>query len=81
MGKTRLAVEAARAVAEDHGAAARRFADGILFTPLASVEAAEYLPAALASALAMRLHESATLSEQVIDFLRPKRMLLVLDNF
>ena len=81
VGKTRLAVEAARAVAEDHGAAARRFADGILFTPLASVEAAEYLPAALASALAMRLHESATLSEQVIDFLRPKRMLLVLDNF
>lgn len=81
VGKTRLAIEAARAVAEDHSVATRRFADGILFAPLASVESAEFLPAALANALAIELHQSAEVGTQVIDFLRPKRMLLVLDNF
>lgn len=81
VGKTRLAVEAARTVAEDQTNAARRFADGIHFAPLASVESADFLPAALANALGIGLHEGADVGAQVIDFLRPKQMLLVLDNF
>lgn len=81
VGKTRLAVEAARAMAEEQAGNACRFADGILFAPLASVESAEFLPAALANELAIGLHENAELGAQVIDFLRLKRMLLVLDNF
>lgn len=82
VGKTRLAIEAARSLAEQPVHAAARLKDGLVFVPLASVSSAELLPAALAAAFdGLTLHDRAGVSEQVIGFLRHKQLLLVLDNF
>lgn len=82
VGKTRLAIEAARSLAQQPGHAAARFQDGMVFVPLASASSAELLPAALAAAFdGLTLHDGASVSEQVIGFLRHKQLLLVLDNF
>jgi predicted ATPase len=73
MGKTRLAIEAASRL----GAG---FADGVRFTDLATVRAAGLVPAAIAGALGLN-----TSGDQVItdleSYLRPRQLLLVLDNF
>ncbi|MEZ4638933.1 MAG: hypothetical protein R2856_28895 [Caldilineaceae bacterium] len=58
------------------------FADGVYFVPLAAVTQPDLLIlSALASALALQLHERSPARTQVLDFLRQKRMLLVFDNF
>jgi predicted ATPase/transcriptional regulator with XRE-family HTH domain len=79
VGKTRLAVEAARRV-EDI------YADGVVFVPLAPVTAPAALPAAVARAMGHREltanddeHEDAV--GTLVDQLRPLHLLLVLDNF
>lgn len=76
MGKTRLAIEAASQAA----AMAGDFADGIFFVPLADVAGSDLLAPALANGLGLPLHEELPRS-QLLAYLRPKRMLLVLDNF
>lgn len=80
-GKTRLAIELARQIAAEPEGAGGRFADGVFFIALASVDSPEHLPATLAGVLGLTPHSGATVSDQVIDFLRHKQMLLVLDNF
>ncbi len=81
VGKTRLAVEAVRSLVEQPTHAAARFSDGIFFVPLASAGSVELLPTALASALGVTLHDGAGVGDQVIDYLRHRQTLLVLDNF
>ncbi|MEZ4836009.1 MAG: hypothetical protein R2873_29100 [Caldilineaceae bacterium] len=49
--------------------------------PLAAVTQPDLILSALASALALQLHERSPARTQVLDFLRQKRMLLVFDNF
>jgi predicted ATPase len=74
VGKTRLAVEAGRAV-QSH------FADGARFVDLAAVSRPEDVPSAIVQALAI-VSVSGEASEQtVIRFLGAKELLLVLDNF
>ena len=77
MGKTRLSIQAAQAVRAAH----LDFPDGLYFVPLAGVTGANLLPSALAHSLGLTLYGSAAPQEQVIDFLRHKCLLLVLDNF
>jgi predicted ATPase len=76
MGKTRLAIAAAeRLVAEDV------FADGVAFvdlTPLASP--ANLDAAAAALGLPLDPNPQRTPRAQLLDYLREKRLLLVLDN-
>lgn len=72
-GKTRLAVELARCVAE-------RFADGVAFVPLATVREADLAPAVVASALGAPPTSDQPL-DALIAHLRGREMLLVLDNF
>jgi predicted ATPase/DNA-binding SARP family transcriptional activator len=83
-GKTRLALEAARRLSP-------RFPDGVVFAPLATLEAGRLLPAALAEVLSLWRRTQDRVPSgtdsiasgshgELIDFLREKRMLLILDN-
>mgnify|MGYP001293442349 FL=1 len=76
MGKTRLAVAAAEALAERPG-----YVDGIYFVSLAKTAASDLLPSALAAALGINLGGAADPADQLAAFLRPMHALLVLDNF
>jgi predicted ATPase/class 3 adenylate cyclase len=74
VGKTRLAVEAARAVQSD-------FADGARFVDLAPVSRSEDVPSAIAQALTIVSVSGETSEQAVTRFLGAKELLLVLDNF
>jgi serine/threonine protein kinase/two-component SAPR family response regulator len=73
IGKTRLAVEAVK-VHES------RYAHGACFVPLAPLRSAEAIVPAVAQALGLRLYEGAEPSEQVLDYLQSRNLLLILDN-
>ncbi|MFQ5343160.1 MAG: BTAD domain-containing putative transcriptional regulator, partial [Anaerolineae bacterium] len=73
-GKTRLALEIA---AEQ----APLWQAGVWFVPLAGVPAADQLVEALAIALELGTTDGPVKPEQLIDFLRPKESLLILDSF
>jgi len=75
-GKTRLAVEAAKH-RRDH------YQHGVHFAPLASVASPDLLPAAVAASLGFEIDTDFGTSpgEQLMDFLRARTTLLVLDNF
>jgi predicted ATPase/DNA-binding SARP family transcriptional activator len=74
IGKTRLAIESAR---EHVGI----FRDGVYFVSLLSASSATQLPAMIANALGMIFTERGDPQSQLIDFLRRKNILLLLDNF
>ena len=84
MGETRLALKAAEGIVAASDLS-QRFADGVFFVPLENVGEADGLVSALISAISAEsgfpLHVDAPLQEQLIHFLRPKALLLVLDNF
>ncbi|HEY2803649.1 MAG TPA: adenylate/guanylate cyclase domain-containing protein, partial [Actinomycetota bacterium] len=73
-GKTRLALHVAR---EQLG----RFADGVLFVPLAAVVDPGLVPSAIAGGLGVREDPTRPLIDSVNDHLRERELLLVLDNF
>ncbi len=74
VGKTRLALEAARD-------AANLFPDGVTFVALASLNKAELVVPTLIQSLGLRETKSQTPREVLRTHLRVKRLLLVLDNF
>jgi predicted ATPase/Tfp pilus assembly protein PilF len=80
MGKTRFSVAAA-----EQQLAAANFSEGIIFISLAPLADVDQVPAAMADALSLPLEagtrQQRTPRQQVLDFLRNKEMLLVLDNF
>lgn len=73
VGKTRLAIELA---------ANRRecFGDGVSFVSLASISNSTFIPAAIADTLGLALHGVDDPGSQLLDYLRTKQLLLVLDN-
>lgn len=73
-GKSSLAQEVA-------GAARGEFADGVCLVELASVSTATEVRPAILRALSERDGISYTLATDPLRYLRPKRLLLVLDNF
>jgi predicted ATPase len=81
VGKTRLALQAAAEALE-------AFGDGVVFVPLATVAAPELVPAAVAQALGLREDRgdggdepaAPALRDLLRDALRPRALLLVLDN-
>ena len=84
IGKTRLALEAARRELESVPASAgmtSSFADGVFFVSLAPLEAAGEIVSTLASALDFHFQDSGNEQEQLLNYLRNKQMLLVMDNF
>ncbi len=80
IGKTRLALQTSRELAG-------KFNEGTCFVPLAPVASADLVAAAVANVfhLKFRIHRAdepeQTQMEQLLDFLREKDVLLVLDNF
>ena len=74
IGKTRLAIQAARSETE-------RFAHGIHFVDLTQVPSAELLSAAILRGLRAPQQAGAGPDEHLLDFVRDKQMLLVLDNY
>lgn len=73
-GKTRLALEAGVQVGGG-------FADGVFFVPLAPLRSVEALLPALAQSLGFFFHEESDPLRQLLDYMRQKELLLVLDNF
>ena len=74
VGKTRLALQVAEALAE-------QFADGASFVALDQVSDADGVVPAIAQALTFQEEKSHSLVEQVKMALREQALLLVLDNF
>lgn len=74
MGKTRLALQAARRAQAD-------FADGVCLVRLEAVEAPDLLAAAIADGLAFPLSGKQTPTAQLLAYLQEREMLLLLDNF
>ena len=74
VGKSRLAVET---VSNLEGL----FRDGCYFIPLASVSSADYLVSAIANALGFSFQGFRKPKDQLLDLLRERQILLVLDNF
>ena len=74
IGKTRLALRAAADVVDD-------FDDGVWFVPLAAVQTADAVPAAVATALDAHPGPGEALVDTLVRHVGERRMLLVLDNF
>ncbi|MEZ4869781.1 MAG: tetratricopeptide repeat protein [Caldilineaceae bacterium] len=74
IGKTRLALAAAAQVVD-------AFPDGVFFVPFAPVGEVNAIVPAIAETLHFTFYSSSTPTEQLLDYLRQKKLLLVLDNF
>ncbi len=74
-GKTRLSIQAASEVGKE-------FPHGVFFAPLASLQSADALVPAIAKALDFSFYrEEERPRQQLLNYLREKRLLLILDNF
>ena len=74
IGKTRLAVELARAVHAD-------YADGVRFVSLATTESAELVAATVATVMGVAPLPDEPALDGLVRLIGDKRMLVVLDNF
>ena len=75
VGKTSVALHAA-ADQRDSG----RFRDGVWWCELAAIRDPGAVPAALATALEIQQRQGLTALERLVEYLRPRQLLLVLDN-
>lgn len=74
IGKTHLAIQVATQQAE-------RYAHGVFFVALASIESADLLVAAIADALKLQFSGSSPPQQQLLNYLQKKEVLILLDNF
>jgi len=74
IGKTRLALQATTDCIE-------KFADGVFFVPLTPVGSASLIAAAIASALDISFYSKDDPAVQIVNYLRGKRILLLMDNY
>jgi predicted ATPase/transcriptional regulator with XRE-family HTH domain len=94
VGKTRLAIEVASCIAArishyqgyDGGDGqdrdvAEAFIDGVVFVPLASVGTPNQIPSSIGEALHLSFAGQQDPTAYLLEYLRDRRMLLVLDNF
>ncbi len=72
-GKTRLAIKVAGDLLED-------FSDGVWFVELASLTDPELLPHNVATALGLQLQSGLTIRSALIEYMREKKYLLLIDN-
>lgn len=81
MGKTRLALETAHRMAADATKLHAPFSDGIFFVPLQPVTSPELIVSAVANVFKVTFFGEQDTKGQLLDTLRGKNLLLVLDNF
>jgi predicted ATPase/DNA-binding NarL/FixJ family response regulator len=73
IGKTRIALEVGRAIANEYG-------DGVGLVDLAPLSDVALIAQTVASALGVREHSERRLLDVVVDALRSRQILLILDN-
>jgi predicted ATPase len=73
-GKTRLALEAAKARLDAHE-------HGVFFISLAPLEDVSAIVPAVADVLGFRFYSGGTPQEQLLSYLRQKNLLMILDNY
>ncbi len=78
-GKTRLAIEVGIAAVEN-ARASGCFPSGVFFVDLAPLQAAEAMVPAIAAALGFSFYQGGKPCRQLLDFLREKSLLLILDD-
>lgn len=74
VGKTRLAIEAGRALLQE-------FRDGVYLVELAAVHDPALVPSVTATVLGVDDADSRSTAKSVVDFLSQKDLLLIFDNF
>ncbi|MFL6238862.1 MAG: ATP-binding protein [Actinomycetes bacterium] len=74
VGKTRLAVQACAEVID-------KFPDGVFYVPLAPLQDPALIPSAVASAIGLRTASNRAIEDALLDYLRDRHLLLLLDNF
>jgi len=75
-GKTRLAIEAGTAQLKNN-----QFVNGVFFISLAPLETIEVIVPTIASSLGFSFYGGGEPRQQLLDYLREKAMLLIVDNF
>jgi len=73
VGKTRLAIQVAADLAS-------QFADGVAFISLASLQDPELVEPTVARALQVSEADGQAIGERLLEYLRPRQLLLLLDN-
>ena len=85
MGKTRLALAEAEhqlyAITSSNGKEEPRFPDGVFLVRLAPLETTEAMIPTIAEATGFQFYEGVEPKQQILDFFREKRLLLLMDNF
>jgi predicted ATPase/DNA-binding SARP family transcriptional activator len=74
IGKTRLALQVASSLKEN-------FDHGVYFVPLAGIESPAHIIPTLIEHLSFHVHPGSEPKQQLLDYLREKQALLVVDNF
>ena len=74
VGKTRIAIQVASEPMS-------RFSDGVYFVPLSQLDDPTYIPTTILDALTLEAPAVENPEAYLLDYLRDKAMLLVLDNF
>ena len=74
IGKTRLSLQLGADVVQE-------FPDGVFFVPLSAVRDAALIPSMLSQVLGVQVAGNKMPLEAVVEYLRDKKLLLVLDNF
>lgn len=74
IGKTRLAIQAAAEMIE-------HFAHGVYFIPMDPLSSADFLISAIADALKFSFYSREDEKVQLLNYLREKEILLIMDNF
>src|SRR5438105_12555348 len=72
-GKTRLALRVASHLLKE-------YRDGIWFVDLAPLADPALVPQAVASGLGVQEQQGRTLTETLVDYLKPRKLFLLLDN-
>ncbi len=80
MGKSRLSIEAARQLIHSPAGAAL-FPQGAYFVALAPLSSADHVLPTIATVLNFTFYGEVEPKQQVLDYLREKALLLLLDNF
>ena len=77
IGKTRLALEIASRSLDPQVA----FPNGVYFVPLQPVSSSDLIVSAIAEAFGLQFYGGSEPQQQLLDYLCPKTLLLILDNF
>ena len=81
IGKTRLVLQLARNIVNQHESRPQQFRHGVYFIPLAPIASADHVATTIAENVQFTFYSADNPEKQLIDYLREKSMLLVIDNF